>query len=455
MLRFTQAALKPVAILWLLAAPVICSAQDSAQGEVQTWFDDTLAHKIEAKYKGMEGNFVKLETADGQVKKIPYGKLSLSSQLKAKKLADPSSFDAPPLPSSYSAPPLSESPFKPDDTIDQFLETFTKQLKEGHADVVWHSFPPSAKADVEACIVRTAEILGPNTFKQMQVVLPNLHTIIRDKRSFIVGSPSISSQPMVAKTLNQILPAMEPLIGVLTKQTTWNSENFKEGKVGPWLMLFGNDALAASKSLGNALKTLIPNMQMPNPEDYSNYKIVEKTADTAKVEITAGKQKVVTKYKKIDGCWVSDQYEVFFAQVSRYKNHLETLDQAGRDEMKKQVRDGLTGANTLLGSLAKARTQQEFNQMFDPIASMAVRGMQNSLAAAQRGGQPGMSMNGSSEGMSGNSGGMGMSGGKLRWHGRWKFRRHVRTCRKFGRHVRTRRKFWWHGPTKTIGTQCL
>lgn len=381
-----------VAILLLLTSHNVSSGQVSGSSEVQTWLDDTLQHKIEAKFKGMEGNLVKLEVADGSIKKIPYAKLSLSSQLKVKKLADPRSFDAPPLPSSYSAPPVSDSPFTPDDSIDKFLEVLTQQLKDGHADVLWHALPPAGKADLEACVIKIAEILGPNTFKQMQVVLPNLHTIVRDKRSFIVGSTSIASQPEIAKMLNQALPAMEPMVDVFTKPATWNSENFKEGKVGPWLMLFGNDALGAMKSMEKALKPFLPpgspDMDLAN----AKFKVLEKTADTAKVEMTNGPQKQIWNYKKIDGYWV-DPNNTIVNGLAQAKGYLENLDQAGRDEMKNQVRTGLTAANVAMGALAKAKSQQEFNQFFDPIATEFVKGFQQGLMRSRQNqgmaGQPG------------------------------------------------------------------
>ncbi len=178
----------------------------------------------------------------------------------------------------------------------------------------------SARADIETCIVRVAEILGPNTFKQMQAVLPNLHTIVRDKRSFIVGSQSISSQPQIAKLVNQGLPAIEPLVGVLTKPSTWNSENFKEGKVGPWIMLFANDALAATKSLNAFLKPLVPNA---GDLDLSNvsFKVLEKTADSAKVEVTNGANKQVLSYKKVDGYWMEEKDQTL-AKIAELKAYL-------------------------------------------------------------------------------------------------------------------------------------
>lgn len=387
------------ATLLLLVTHAVSFGQVESSSEVQTWLDDTLQHKIEAKYKGMEGDFVKLETADGSIKKIPYSKLSLSSQLKAKKYSDPKSLEGPPLPSSFSAPPVSESPFSPDDTIEKHLETEFKMLSEGHADVAWHVLPPSAKADLEGGIIRLAEILGPNTFKQIQAILPSLHTIVKDKRSFIVGTPAIAAQPELAKVLNQALPAMEPLVATLTKPSVWNSENFKEGKVGPWFMLFANDALSASKSLRPMLKQLAPSIET----DYANvkYKVLEKTADTAKVELSAANGKQIMVYKKVDGCWLADA-DATLAGLSAFRSRLESLDQAGRDELKSRTKMVLTLAGGALGGLSKARTQQEFSQLFDPYAAQGVRLYMQAAAAGRQTGQ------GTGQQAGNNSGGSGL-----------------------------------------------
>jgi hypothetical protein len=272
----------------------------TAQGQapdaaVQTWVDESGQHKIEAKFVKLDGGNVVLLTAQGKQIKVPYAKLSLSSQFRAKKAADPKAFEAPPLPSSYAPPPLADNPFPEDATIEQYLDTLFGELKEGHADVIWHSLHPEFRADMEAIIVKSAEVLGPRIFKQLQAVLPNALTIVRDKRSFILGNPRIARQPEAAKILAQVLPATEPIIEVLTRPTTWSSENFKSGKVGPWLMLFGNDALKAYLQLVKTLKPILVARGIPVGEIGDiKYKVLEKTADSATVEFARRSE---TKYQ--------------------------------------------------------------------------------------------------------------------------------------------------------------
>ncbi len=391
MLKLTRATAVALATMLLsFTLQAVSFGQFPGAGELETWSDETLKHQIKAKFKGMEGDAVKLETADGTVRKIPYNKLSLSSQLKVKKITDPKLFDAPPLPSSFVAPPVPDSPFTPEDTIDKFMETLVKQLKDGHAEVLWHAIPPKPRADFEATIVKQAEILGPNIFKQMQAVLPDLHTIIRDKRSFIVNSQTMAAMPPIAKALNQVLPAMEPLVNVLTKKETWNGENFKEGKVGPWMMLFAKDAVSSIDAMINNLRPLAPNEPLPSLDDLSKYKVVEKTADTASVEFNMAKNKQIVKFKKTDGYWLPEGSEKVFEEWAKAKVELDGLDQAGRDKMRTDARTGLTALNGVLGPLAKAKSQQEFNQTFDTVVGPGIKFALDMARQGAPGSQPGM-----------------------------------------------------------------
>lgn len=359
------------AILGLAAAQFLsASAQaQSSDAAAQTWVDETGQHKIQAKFVKLDGPNVVLLTAEGKQINVPYAKLSLSSQFRAKKAADPKAFEAPPLPSTFAPPPLAASPFPEDSTIEQYIDTLFNELKAGRAEVVWHAIPPDMRTDAEAILVKGAEVLGPRTFKQIQAVLPNALTIVRDKRSFIIGNPRVARQPELAKSLQQILPATEPMIELLTRPATWSSENFKSGNVGPWLMLFANDSLNAYQKMTASLKPILAARGLPvgDLKDIK-YKVLEKTADSASVEFTAPRMpKQVTKYKKVNGHWLSGEFEKQQAAWASARSTLENMDKAAIDQMRTVVSTQLTILNGVLGSLANAKTQQEFNVLIDPL----------------------------------------------------------------------------------------
>ncbi len=350
-----------------------------AAGEVETWVDETGAHKIQAKFVKIEGDNVILQTAEGKTIPVPYAKLSLGSQFRAKKHADPKAFEAAPLPSASAPPPVAESPFPEDPTIEQFLDTILEQMKAGKPDVLWYAMPKTAQSDVEAIIIKSAEILGPKTLKQMQAVLPNLHVIVRDKRSFITANPRIAQRPEVAKQVNVVLQAAEPLVGLLTQSSTWSSENFKPGRASQWFMQFLNDTLKASDKMASTIKAANMGPEGAMRADspiamISNmtYKVKEKTNDTATVEFYDKGVKTgpkISKFKKVDGRWYDSEIEAGYAKIAETRSMLENLDKATIDQVRSVVSTTLTTSNAILGQLANAKTPQEFNQLVEPFVA--------------------------------------------------------------------------------------
>lgn len=366
-----RAALPALAILaaMLLVTVAASAPAQEPDSATQTWVDETGTHKIEAKFIKLDGPNVVLQTADGKQINVPYAKFNLSSQLQAKKADNPKAFEPPPLPSSFAPPPLRENPFPEDPTIDQFLEVLLVELKADRLDVFWFALPADMQGEVESIVIKVADLAGPKFFKQLQVVLPHALTIVRDKRSFILANPRIARQPPVLKTFSAVLPALEPLLEVLTRPATWSSENFKAGKVGPWIVAFVNDLSKANKQL-TAVIAQLQSVQSTAPVDYKavTYKVTEKTTDTAKVEFeTPGKPKQEVAFKKVGRTWLpAEVADKGLAGLVAARSYLEGMDKAGIDQLRSNLTTGLTVANGVLGSLANAKTQQEFNQMIDP-----------------------------------------------------------------------------------------
>lgn len=400
-----------LALAAILLAPTGAWAQ-SAGGELQKWVDESGSFQIEAKFVKMDGKNVVLLTSAGKQLNVPYAKLSLSSQLKAKKAADPQAYAAPELPSAYAPPPLAANPFPEDPTIEQFLDTLRAEITAKHADVLWYAMPAEMQSEVEKIVIKTADIAGPKTFKQLQAVLPNLLTIVRDKRSMILGNSRIARQPELAKQLAEILPASEPMIEVLTRPSTWSSQNFKPGKVGPWLVAFMNDMAKATEDLEKLVERLMPDLKASagaaapgNPaavagQGYpgspgapagqtapggqaavsaqpqmlfdwtkATYKVIEKTTDTAKVEFQSPEgEKLLVTFKKVGRSWLpqelADSWQVSFAMV---RSLLDGMDKAAIDQVRSGISTSLTMVNGVLGSLANAKTQQEFDQLLEPF----------------------------------------------------------------------------------------
>ncbi len=357
-----------------LSAPHRAAYAQSPDSPILTWFDDSGTHKIEARFVKIDGTNVVLVTAENKQLNVPYDKLSLPSQLQARKLENPSDYEAPELPSSFAAPPLGPSPYPENVTLEQFLEVLTKEVKEGRNEALWYALTPEMQADVEAIVIKTADLAGTKFFKQLQSTLPNMLSIIRDKRSFILSNPRIARNPELSKAMSAILPATEPLIEVFTRPATWSNSNFQPGKVGPWLVKFMNDSKPIKK-LVPAITQLpaFAKYKLPNLEN-STYKILDKdkTAESATVEFespNAPKTEVV--FVKVGNTWLPKDIATSGPEgLAAAKAYLDGMDKAAIDQVRSTMATGVTIANTYLTALTNAKTPQEFTQLIDPWIGM-------------------------------------------------------------------------------------
>lgn len=381
-----------------LSTSLVAQTPDS---EMKTWVDESGKFSIKAKYIKLDGDTLQLQAADGKQLNVPFSKLNFASQLQAKKASDPKAYEPPVLPSTLAAPPLRANPFPEDPTIEQFLDTLQKELAADHVEAIWYAMPPEMQQETEAIVIKAAALAGPKFFKQLQAVLPNALTIVRDKRSMILANQHIVRNPELLKSLTQILPATEPMLEVLTRQETWSSENFKEGKVGAWLVSLMGDLAKAQKSLDSVLRNLPATQSFANSDIKSiSFKILEKTTDTAKVEMqNKNMPKETATFKKVGRTWLPDQiadnWQSGFATV---RAQMDSMDKAAIDQMRASMSMGLTFANGILGSLANANSQAEFNQLIEPYIAQAQGALQG---MAGQPGMPGMAMPGSIPAMPG------------------------------------------------------
>lgn len=401
--------LAPLALAACLMAPASARAQEAeATGELEKWVDETGSFQIEAKFVKLDGANVVLVSSEGKQLNVPYAKLSLSSQLKAKKAADPKAFVPPELPSAYAPPPLAANPFPEDPTIEQFIDTFRAEVKAEHADVLWYAMPADMQSEVEKIVIKVVDILGPKTFKQLQAVMPNLLAVIRDQRSMILGNQRIARQPELAKEVAQALQTSQPLVEALARPTTWSSQNFQPGKVGPWLVALLNDLAKSPGKFEDIVKPMLPDVPAPaaaannqaanqgypppgqgyEPPGYgqpagapakpprkafdwinAKYKVIEKTTDMAKVEFqSADGTKTQVTFKKVERTWLPQTFaDNWQGGVTAVRGALDGMDKAAIDQTQEAIKTGLRFVNGVVGAVAKARNQQEFDQMADPL----------------------------------------------------------------------------------------
>ncbi len=384
-------------ILVCLLIAVWIAHHGSAQESPPTVWTNDKGSALEADFVRMTEDAVVLKLKrDGKEVSVPLTSLSIDSHFQAVKLANPDAFSKP-IPKAeikvaepelelpkleFTAEQILKSPFPQNASIDQFIEIVQRELAAGNFLVSWHAMPPKMQTDVEEIIVKGHQVIGPSTVKQVQILLRDLNTIVRDKKEFIFGLPEVSSAAGLKLQLQQQWPLIEGLITALAQEENWQPNNFQPGQVAPWLAKL-NMALAPSVLAGlESAKQNLPPGAINSPLDM-NYQVLSQTATTAEVEITRGKTPPAKKsFQKVGNVWIDTQEATDFRKaVDAAKAK---LAQGAPPELV-MARTALTGVIAAVGGLARANTQEEFNEAVGLLRDMT-KGLAQNVGLGAPGG---------------------------------------------------------------------
>ena len=385
-----------------------------AQPVKQKWTSST-GSAIDAEFIRLAEGAV-IVKKDGKEISVPLAKLSIDSHLQALKLANPNAFSKPAPKATIgieqtaeSTKLLNESPFTENQTIEQYLDTLATEIEAGNATAMWHMLTPEMQADVEDVVLSAVEVGGKGMLVQIRALMKHLATIVKEKKAFIFASPLASANPKATREMQLGWPQFEVFVEALTEKTNWDSANFTAGNVGPWMAALTAKLGKASVTMNQmAAKAGLP---VPDVKQVFAYKIVSQSADSAVVQFTytpppqmnpqtrqmmQPKAPEPVEWVRVSGKWLPK------SMVDNWKDGV-AISKSQMDLVIPGVTQGLGFVIPLVGSLANAKTQQEFNAALQAImAPLAGRGGANGLA-----GMDGSSSMGSGSSMMGSGSSMG------------------------------------------------
>jgi len=429
---FAACGLSLSALLW-------SSSLAEAQPPKQKWTSNA-GTAIEAEFVRLDAGAVVVKK-DGKEISVPLGKLSMESHLQALKLAKPDAYSKP-APKAVvgleqtaeSTKLLNESPFAAEQTIEQCLDTLGTEIQAGNATALWHMLTPEMQADVEDVVVSAVDLGGKGMLVQVRALMKHVAAIVHDKKAFIFANPLVASNQKMARDLQLNWRQLEVFTDAVTDKANWDSANFKAGSVGPWMAALTAKLGKATVTMNDmAAKSGLPTGDL---KKLAAYKIVSKSGDSAVVQslytpppvmnpqtrqMMQSKSPQPVAWVKVSGKWLpKDLVDNWKEGVAVTKSQL--------DLVMPSVSGALAFAIPVAGSLANAKTQQEFNaalqQVLAPIMNMrGGMGGQNGMGGSSNGMGSSMGMDpsmgmGSSMGMDSGGGGgapppldMGSSGG--------------------------------------------
>ena len=335
---------------------------------------------------------------DGKEATVPLTSLSIDSIYQAVRLANPEAF-AKPVPKAEVKPKftlelpefnltvedLLKSPFTSPTSIEQFLQTLERLPKEGNFISGWHALPPKMQTDVEDLIVKGHQVLGTATVKQMQILLNDLNTILNEKQQYILGVPAIAANPLFTEELEKNLLLAGMLFEGLAQEQHWQPSNFQKGNVTRWMAQLNVDLAPVILASMEAFSSQLP-PGLPNPMAATNFNIVSQTADTAEVEVNNPMLPQATKmsYQKVGNIWIN---------VPAMNQMRESIDAAnaklatGATQEVGMIKTTLSGIIAAVGGLARANSQEEFNQAVELLQTIGA-GLGSSMNLGAGAGRP-------------------------------------------------------------------
>jgi hypothetical protein len=368
-----------------------------AQEAVPNKWSNPQGAELEADFVRLEEDAVILRSKDGRELTVPLTSLSIDSHLQAVKLAHPEGFDKPvPKAEVEAERPVSEvpdlqldvdqmlkSPFPNNPTVEQYLQVIESEAQAGNLFVQWHLLPTKMQADTEQLIVQAANVLGPATFSQLNMLFKEINTLLIEKEEFIFGHPAIASQPQAVAVLKSHWPVLVHLSQALSKPEHWQPDSFKQGNVARWMATLVADTAPAYFAVLDRLRSELPGGELiPNLRDVK-YEIVSQSADTAQIRQTfVGQEPTTITLKKVGNQWLNtNALTASREMLDKAKGEL-AKDKSSEIAM---MRTTLAGIIAAVGGLARATTQEEFNASVDNLQIMA-QGVANSLGPLQGGG---------------------------------------------------------------------
>ena len=371
-----------ICLTWLLACCPLAIAQE-AENNQWTYFKDNKS--FSAAFVRLDGDkaiFRSLTTA--QEAAIPLKLLSMESHLRVLKLSKPEAFSkpltkAPPkidkveLAKPVASQPVGDlvrSPFKPNSSIEDFLQTAKVELGKGNTMVAWHALPPKIQKSIDSLIVKSMQKVGDRTLGQIRSVMGSIDTIFQEKGQFIFDHPQVQ-QTGEADELKKMWPIFAGIVHAIAAEEKWEMSAFQEGKTAEWMASITGDLSGFLPLIETAIKEsdapLPPDFDMKNLVDY---KILSQSKGRAEVELIFNfpdaPPNMTVKFQQYKGIWL----------VPSLMNGLEdaveeahaAVDAGAIDPQ--QITRGLGFINGIIGPLSKASTQEEFNEVIENIMAM-------------------------------------------------------------------------------------
>lgn len=364
-------------LLWLavpcyhVAMPCqIAFAQDKSEA-ADAWTDSSGAKTITADFVKLEGVSLTLRRPDGKEVTLPLSKLDDKSRLKARALAK----NGGRLPGSVAKAGATVE-FPSALTAQEFMDIILREINQKNAIVVWDALPASKQKQVQGVMKLATSKIEQRTLALVQKFRNELIATLKSKKQFILSSKALPIQPEQRAILTKSYDAGVGLIEAFLP-LEWMDANYLQKTelrdlVNTFLVSVQAKSDALEKTLPPALQTM---SQVPMAATVKNISSTEASI----AMVVSGQPGPESKFVSTEGRWLPT--ELLDPWDSSIATANQTLQAVDPKQIHQMVGQGMFFANSLLGTISTAETQEDFDQAIEQVMSMARAGMGAGMGA--------------------------------------------------------------------------
>ena len=237
-----------------------------------------------------------------------------------------------------------------------------KGVQQNQAQTVWDFFPGSYQKDINDLIHTFADNSDPELWNQTFGSMKKIVAVLKNQKKFILNSPQFQKSKVDPQQLAANWDQSVEFLNTIVSSEASDLKKLKTLNAGTFLAGTGKNLLLQLRALTN----LNPNAQDPfqklaqiqvtplaSPGDKTVVRIESPDQEPQEIE-----------FVNVEGKWIPQKMAATWAErIADVKTKVAASSQQ-TPEKKKKLLTILGGLDQLLDQLAKAKTQEEFDPLF-------------------------------------------------------------------------------------------
>ena len=256
---------------------------------------------------------------------------------------------------------------------DQAVLAVAKGLTENKPVVLWDALPASYQKDVHELVHGALAKVDPALYDQSIALVTKMAKILKEKKTFILAHPMMADVPNKAEVEKQWDPMIAMFDTILTSDLGTHAKASKIN-VGAFLDKTGSKVMSDIAKTAKLTAAGEADEYFEAIEKLKTVKatLVKQEGNKATVKIEAkGEEAEDVEFTLVDGKWLPSEMVAGWADaIAQGKAEIANMKDEDMKKAKEMATPMFAMFEGVLGTLEKAKTQEEFNSAVNGIMQL-------------------------------------------------------------------------------------